>query len=404
MYTIRDIARLAQVSTATVSYVINNKGRVSETLKRRVLDAMSALDYHPDQVARSLKVRRTETLGVIIPDVTNPFYAEVIRGIEDEARQSGYSVIFCNSNENPELERQSLDTLFARRVDGVLLASDTLSATEPRHMRRRIPLVLFDRLPPGYSGSAVVSDNFGGSQEATRHLISLGHKRIAIITGWKGLSVSMARLEGFRRTLDEAGILLPDEYLKFGDFLKFESGYRSGLELMQLPTPPTAIFCCNNKMALGLMRALVELNIPCPARVSVAAYDDFDWIASFRPYLTTVAQPTSLMGKRATEILIRKIQQGPEEVSASGDQIGVVLPQQATVDSRVNRTTLCPCSYPGRIPKLDIDCPAPAARRNHRSGCTIGNCPGGAGGQSSCRVDFDSHCPHFFQLPASKST
>ena len=305
MYTIRDIARLAQVSTATVSYVINGKGRVSEPLKRRVLDAMSALDYHPDQVARSLKTRRTSVLGVVIPDVSNPFFAEVMRGIEDEARKFGYSVICCNTNEDPELERKHLETLFARRVDGVLISSNVMRMGELHNVKRRFPTVFFDRTPPGFSGTAVVSDNFGASREAIRHLIALGHSRIAIISGSQDLSVSNARLEGFRRALQEANLSLPHEYLKFGDFFRLESGYRQGSELMQLPTPPTAIFCCNNRLTLGLMRALCELGIPCPERVSVLAFDDFEWVASFRPHLTSVAQPTYLMGKTATEILIR---------------------------------------------------------------------------------------------------
>jgi len=330
LYTIRDIARLAQVSTATVSYVINGKGRVSEPLKRRVLDAMTALDYHPDQVARSLKTRRTRVLGVVIPDVSNPFFAEVMRGIEDEARKFGYSVIFCNTNEDPELERKHLATLFARRVDGVLLSSNHIRQGELHNVKRRFPMVFFDRTPPAFSGTAVVTDNFGASREAIRHLIELGHSRIAIISGSQDLSVANARLEGFRSALQEANIPLPSEYLKFGDFFQLENGYRHGSELMRLPTPPTAIFCCNNKLTLGLMRALCELSIPCPERVSVLAFDDFEWVASFRPHLTSVAQPTYLMGKTATEILIRRLQQDGNQDEKIEEQV-VVLPNELRI-------------------------------------------------------------------------
>jgi LacI family transcriptional regulator len=313
---------------------MNGKGRVSEPLKLRVLNAMNALDYHPDQVARSLRVRRTHTIGVVIPDVTNPFYAEVMRGIEDEARKVGYSVIFCDTNENPDLERQYLDTLFARRVDGVLLASDTVSLGDQRHVKQRFPMVFFDRTPPGFSGAAVLTDNFGAAREATRHLINLGHTRISIITGWKSLTVAMARLEGFRQALQEVGIALPEDYLKFGDIHKFESGYYNGRELMQLATPPTAIFCCNNKIALGLMRALGEIDIPCPERVSVLAFDDFEWVTSFRPHLSTIAQPTYLMGKRATEILVRKMQQEDSEAENPDDRV-VVLPNELRIRESV---------------------------------------------------------------------
>jgi LacI family transcriptional regulator len=347
LYTIRDIARLAQVSTATVSYVINGKGRVSEPLKRRVLEAMTALDYHPDQVARSLKVRHTCVLGVVIPDVSNPFFAEVMRGIEDEARKFGYSVIFCNTNEDPELERKHLETLFARRVDGVLLSSNLVRPEELHHAKRRFPMVFFDRTPPGFSGTAVVTDNFGASREAIGHLIELGHSRIAIISGSQDLSVANARLEGFRRALQEANLPLPNEFLKFGDFFKLENGYTHGCELMRLPSPPTAIFCCNNRLTLGLMRALCELGIPCPERVSVLAFDDFEWVASFRPHLTSVAQPTYLMGKLATEILIQRLRHDGNPDEKIEEKV-VVLPNEL----RIRESTAPPfgLSLPVNIP------------------------------------------------------
>ena len=329
MYTIRDVARLAKVSTATVSFVSNGKERVSEPLKRRVMDAMEALDYHPNQVARSLKASRTHTIGMVIPQITNPFFAEIMRGVEDEASKCGYSVIFCNSNEDPELERQRLNTLFARRVDGVLLSSGNALPVEDRLVKRRFPLVFVDRTPPAFSGTAVISDNLGASREATRYLINLGHTRIAIITGPLDLPICTERLEGFRRALQEAGLPLPDEYLKCGDF-RSESGYRNGCELMRVPNPPTAVFCCNNTMTLGLMRALGELNIPCPERVSVLGFDDFEWVASFRPQLTAVAQPTYEMGKLATEMLVRKMQQKKGEAEDSKEQV-IVLPNELRI-------------------------------------------------------------------------
>ena len=296
-------------------------------------------------MAPSLKVRRTCVIGVVIPDVTNPFYAEVMRGVEDEARICGYSVIFCNTNENPELEREYLNTLFARRVDGVIIASDTVNLGEHRLAKQRFPMVFFDRTPPAFSGAAVVTNNLEASREATRHLINLGHTRIAIIAGWKELSVAMLRLEGFREALQEAGIPLQEAYVKLGDFNKFESGYRKGRELMMLPTPPTAIFCGNNRIALGLMRALGELNINCPDQVSVLAFDDFEWISSFRPYLTTVAQPTHLMGKRATEILVRKMQKATDQPDDAEDHI-VVLPNEL----RIRESTAPPyCTLAGAV-------------------------------------------------------
>jgi LacI family transcriptional regulator len=284
---------------------------------------MEGLDYHPDHVARSLKVRHTHTIGMLVPDVTNPFFTDLMRGVEDEAREKGYSVILCNSNEDPDQERRNLSTLYSRRVDGVLLAPvDPQSGLDPL-LRRRFPIVLFDRVPPGFKGAGVVMDNEWGAHEATRHLIKLGHRRIAIIAGRLSISTGHDRLEGFRKATQEANLPLHEEYIKLGDF-QLETAYQCGLELLNLPEPPTAIFSSNNKMTLGLMRALGELQIPCPERVSVVGFDDFDWAEMFRPSLTSVRQPAYEMGHRAMEMLLRKIQQTAEGAKADEETLMVL--------------------------------------------------------------------------------
>ncbi len=334
MYTLRDVARLADVSIATASAVINNKGRVSEKLRARVASAMRALDYHPDQVARSLKVRRTNTIGMLIPDVTNPFFTAVMQGVEDEARRNGYSVIMCNASEDPELERRQLNLLYSRRVDGALMAPADPSTPQDRSILRRFPVVLFDRAPRNFRGSAVITDNLGAALDATRHLIELGHQRIAIITGRLDLPNAMERLEGFRQALQEAHLPIREEYLRRGDF-RLASGYQSGLELMHLGEPPTAIFPCNNSMTLGLMRALGELRIACPERVSVLGFDDFEWAANFTPRLSTVAQPSYEMGRRATELLLRKLARTTKgrASESNGDQVIVLSNELRIRDS-----------------------------------------------------------------------
>jgi LacI family transcriptional regulator len=317
---------------------LNEKGSVSPKLTQRVLSAVEALDYHPDQVARSLKTRETRTIGIVIPDVTNPFFTDVIRGVESEARVQGYSLIFCDSNEDPSLEQTNLKMLFSRRVDGVLLAPTEANAAQDRLTRRRFPLVFFDRVPPNFFGFAVVTDNLGAAQDATRHLVDLGHERIAIITGQLNLSNGLDRLEGFRKALQQAGLPLRDEYLQRGDF-QLESGHICGLKLLKLDPPPTAIFCCNNQMTLGLMRALNELGVACPGRVSVLGFDDFDWAANFSPRLTTVAQPTLEMGKQAVQMLICNIRSFKERES-SGEEHVVVL----KAELRVRDSTAAPYS------------------------------------------------------------
>jgi LacI family transcriptional regulator len=306
-YTMRDVARLAGVSVGSVSAVINEKATPSAKLKERVRSAMEALDYQPDHVARSLKVRRTHTVGMVVPDISNPFYTELMLGAEAAARARRYSVILCNSSDDPGLESQCLNTLFSRRVDGVILAPADLQGFQDRLTARRFPVVLVDRIPPRFKGLAVVTNNLEAAYEGTRHLIELGHERLAIITGRLDLSNGIDRLEGFRKSMQEAHLPIRHEYVQHGDF-RLQSGYERGLELFRLAEPPTAIFCCNNKMTLGLMRALTECGVPCPEQVSVLGFDDFDWAASFRPRLTTIAQPTAEIGKTAMELLLRKIE------------------------------------------------------------------------------------------------
>lgn len=341
MYTIRDIARLAGVSVATVSGVLNNKPTVKPVLVERVKRAMDALDYHPDQVARSLRVRRTFTIGMVIADVTNPFFTDVIRGVEQEAQINGYSVILCDANEDASLERHYLSALFSRRVDGVLLVPTSAPPAQESRIHKRFPIVLVDRVPLGFQGAAVTTDNFGAAYEGTRHLIELGHRRIAIISGQLSLSNGLDRLEGFRKALQEAHLPLPDEYLQRGDF-QLESGYQCGMKLMQCPLPPTAIFSSNNKMTLGLMRALRELRKPCPEQVSVLGFDDFEWSAYFTPQLTTIAQPAYEMGKRAMQILLSKLQPAPDGSEANEQQL-----VRLKAELRVRESTAAPFIEPG---------------------------------------------------------
>ena len=343
MYTIRDVARLADVSITTASAVINEKCTVKEALKLRVIRAMEALDYHPDSVARSLKVRRTKTVGIVVPDITNPFYPEIMRGMEDVARHSGYSVIFCDSNEDQELERCHLNTLFSRRVDGVLIAPADPYAVRDRLTRQRIPFVLCDRVPRNFPGAAVVTDNLEASRNAIRYLIGLGHERIAIVIPGAHLPAVVDRLEGFRQALKEEHLIAREEYIRGADITDIspQSAYQCGLGLMRLPDPPTAIFCANNRMTLGLMRALGELRIPCPERVSILGFDDFDWAASANPRVTTVAQPTYEIGKQAMQLLVREMEGEKDEPGPGGSHV-IVLQSQL----RIRDSTAPPCQAP----------------------------------------------------------
>ncbi|HVX66636.1 MAG TPA: LacI family DNA-binding transcriptional regulator [Bryobacteraceae bacterium] len=319
--TIRDVARLASVSVATVSAVINAKGTASAEVRRRVEEAMLALDYHPDHMARSLKTGRSKVVGLVIPDVTNPFFTEVMSGLESKARHRGYSVILSNSNEDPAQERENLGMLYSQRVAGVVLACTDAYAAHDRLISRRFPIVFIDRLPQaGFTGRAVVVDNAGAAYEGIRHLIELGHEHIAIIAGRLDSSVGIERVEGFRKAMQEANLLVSGNYFQQGDF-SMESGYRCGLELLKLPEPPTAVFACNNKMTLGLMRALTERGFSCPGDMSILSFDDFPWSSEFRPQLTALAQPATEIGSQAMSMLLSILEPESEEARTITQQV-----------------------------------------------------------------------------------
>lgn len=305
-YTMQDVARLAGVSVATVSAVINGTATVSPERTEKVRQAMEGLDYHPDQVARSLRVGKTFAIGMVIPDITNAFFPQVIRGVEDAARAHGYSVILCNSNEDPQQEDRHLNMLFERRVDGVLLACTNNAAAYDRLMRRRFPIVFFDRIPEAPHHGAVGTDNVDASYQAARHLIEQGHRDIAFIAGNVRLSPHAKRLEGYRKAMQEAHLPVRDSYLRFGD-LRIETGYRIGVEMLRLQVPPTAIIASNNKMLLGMFRAMRELGVACPERISVIGFDDHVWSEFFNPPLTSVAQPGYEIGQRALDMLLKRM-------------------------------------------------------------------------------------------------
>jgi LacI family transcriptional regulator len=326
MHTMKDVARLAGVSVATVSAVINGTAVVSDGRAAKVRAAMESLDYHPDQVARSLRTGRSHVVGMIVPDVTNPFYPEVIVGVEDAARKAGYSVILCNSNEDPAQEKRHLNELFARRVDGVLIACSDAQHAYDRLLRRRFPLVFFDRIPAGLKGHAVSTDNVEAGYIATMHLIELGHEKIAMVSGSPFLSTHIARTEGFRKAMQEAHLPIRAEYLRAGG-LQIQGGFDAGVALLRMPDPPTAIFSSNNRTLLGLVRAIGELRVFCPEQISIVGFDDFAWTENFTPKMTTVAQPTFTMGSRAMETLLVKITQSEAIPQDAACEVELLKPQ-----------------------------------------------------------------------------
>lgn len=313
-YTMRDVARLAGVSTSTVSAVINGTVSVSAGRKAKVIRAMAALDYEPDAIARSLKTGRSNAIGIVVPDITNVFFPDVVRGAEEAAQEAGYSVLLCDSRESSVIEERQLQALFSRRVDGVILACCVNSSTYEAVLRRQIPVIFVDRLPTVNAVNTVSTDNVLAGQLATEHLIHLGHRRIGMLAGHLGLSPHRDRLEGFRKAMQEAHLPILDEYLTNGD-VQVEDGRKAGLQLLNLSIPPTAIMASNNKLLLGVLQAAEEKGLVIPKDVSVLGFDDYLWNNYFHPTLTAVAQPTHEMGRKAFDLLLRLITQASNELS-----------------------------------------------------------------------------------------
>jgi LacI family transcriptional regulator len=333
-YTMRDVARLAGVSTTTVSAVINQTVTVSPKRMKKVMDAMVALDYHPDSVARSLKTGKTNVIGVVVPDITNVFYPEVVRGVEEAAGLAGYSVVLCDSNEDPKLEDRHLATLFSRRVEGVLLACCAGSTAYDTIVRQRFPVVFIDRLPPTAAEGTVSTDNVQAGYIAAKHLIELGHIRIAMVAGHLGLSPHHDRLEGFRKAMQESHLPILDEFLIDGN-VQVDNGLDAGRQLLNLSTLPTAIIVNNNKLLLGVVQALEERRIRIPDQLSLVCVDDYIWNRYFNPSLTAVAQPTYEIGKRAFELLLKIANRRPgEELTETNVRLAAEL--------RVRNSTCAP--------------------------------------------------------------
>lgn len=305
MSTIKDVARLAGVSYTTVSHVLNETRPVSEQARERVLRAVEELAYVPSALARSLKSKVTGSIGLIIPNNTNPYFSELARGIEDTCYEAGYSVILCNSDDDPDKQRDYLQVLQTKRCDGLIIA--TLTQTDLKPMGRlEIPTVLLDRAPKEMDTDLVSTDNVLGGQLAARHLLELKRRRVACIAGPLGLALSDERVDGLRATLRAGGGKLAAADLLHADFSS-SGGYHAAMQLLQRRDKPDAIFCCNDMMAIGVLRAAGELQIEVPGQLSVVGFDDIELAQFVHPPLTTVAQNTRRLGNLTAQFLLERI-------------------------------------------------------------------------------------------------
>ncbi len=310
MSTIYDVAKRARVSAATVSAVLNDSAFVSGTLRSRVLAAVKSLEYHPNLLARGLAQRRTQTLALIVPDIANPFFTQVVRGAEDAARAAGYSVVLASTDNDAAREELYLNLFLARQVDGILLtkAPAPLRREVGAALRRSgVPVVQLARTVAGLKADAVLMDDRGAAWEAVAHLARLGYRRIAMIGGIAGASTSKLRLAGYREALDAHGIPFNASLVAPGDY-QVESGYRAGLALLKLQ--PEAIFVANYVMTVGVMKALRQYRIRCPQDLALVTCDDHPWLDCFSPRLTTVDLPKQQLGAEAARLLVDRLARG----------------------------------------------------------------------------------------------
>ncbi len=311
-----DVAELANVSQAMVSYVLSNNPRtkVSDETRQRVLDACEQLGYVPNALARGLRSGRTSTIGLVIPDNSNPFYAEMARLIENAGFQHGYSLILCNADNDVEKEAIYISTLLAKQVDGIIfISSGGSSETLAKLQASPAPIVIVDRdVSPSFVNSVVI-DNYLGGYLATRHLLELGHAVIGCISGPVRISPSYQRVEGYFRAMREAGIDPDPGYVVAGDFM-IQGGALAMNTLLGMQPRPTAVFACNDMMAIGAFQSLREHNLLVPDDISMVGFDDTPLMQAIAPALTTISQPINQMAENAIKLLLKRL--APDNQSA----------------------------------------------------------------------------------------
>ena len=318
MATIHDVAKRAGVAPITVSRVINNSGYASEKTRRRVEAAVAELGYVPSGPARSLRIKRTDSIALVLTDITNPFFTTVARGVEDAASEAGYTVTFCNTDEDETKEQKNLDLLLRQQVDGILLVPAMSKPDAVSYIRgHNVPVVVLDRRMPDSWADVVRCDSEGGAYKLVRYLLDLGHQRIAILTGPQGTSTADDRLAGYLHAMSEAGVPVEDGWVRRG-FFNQASGYEMAAQILDQEPRPTAVFAANNFIAIGAMKAFQVAGLSVPEDMAVAGFDDLPEALVMDPFLTVAAQPAYEMAQEATRLLLARISgeapEAPKEI------------------------------------------------------------------------------------------
>ena len=312
---LEDVARKVGVSKSTVARALGNYGSISEEVRKRVLNTAKKIGYEPNQIARSLKTKRTNIIGVIISDITTYFFTSVVRGIADVASQNEYDLVLCNTDEDPEKENEFLRVLVSRNVDGLIISVSGKNTYLKKLVRAGLPVILLDRRVEGLETTQLVVDNESGAYEAVTHLIRLGHRRIGIINGLANIQTTEERFNGYKKALQDNHIRLDPQLIKYGDF-KTVKAKEVTEELLDMKNPLSALFVSNEAMITGALLALRERNINIPEQIAIVGFDDPAWGQLLHPALTAVSQPAYPMGTMACQTLLQKINElGREKTS-----------------------------------------------------------------------------------------
>ncbi len=324
MPTIQDVARKAGVAPMTVSRVINQSGYASAEVRARVLAAVEELGYMPNTLARSLRIRRTHTLALILTDITNPFFTTLARGVEDAASKAGYTVLFGNTDESEEKEMHYLETILQKQVDGIMLVPAGGSSHSVERIRHyKTPLVLLDRCVAGEAVDVVRCDSEDGAYRLTRLLLDLGHRQIDLLTGPASVSTAAERAAGFCRAMRESGIKVPEVH--YGAFTQ-DSGYAMSVQALSQQPRPTALIAANNFLAIGALKAIQGAGLEVPDEVAMVAFDDLPAAMVVDPFLTAAVQPAYEMGRQAAELLLARL-----DGSETGAAQEILLPVELVV-------------------------------------------------------------------------
>jgi DNA-binding LacI/PurR family transcriptional regulator len=307
MATVKDVARRANVSTATVSRIINNQDTVSPEIRERVLTAIQELDYRPSRVARRLRTNSTFVIGLVISDIQNSFYTSLTRGVEDVASANGYSLLLCNTDEDPHRERKYLEVMHEENVAGIILASATENEHEVKLINAGIPVVALDRVITDVAVDTVLVDNTAGARQAVEHLMARGHRRIGAILGERPITSSIERLAGYEEALRNSGLPVDPDLIRRADLRQVDDSTRCAAELLNLPERPSALFTGNSLITLGALRAINAAGLRIPRDVALVAFDDIPWGEWLDPPLTAIRQPTYRLGQTAAEMLLARI-------------------------------------------------------------------------------------------------